>query len=89
MERLMSPRLVAAMLGWELRRAGRAFMRHGGRFGIVLVLAALLGVAAAIVGHRQTDAAQQAQARLAARLAQRASAPVLPPAGGALDGRAR
>jgi len=89
MERLMSPRQAGALLAWELRRAARAFMRHGGRVGIVLLLAALVGAGAAIVGQRQAAAAQQAQARLAERLAQRAAAPALPPAGTALDGRAR
>jgi len=89
MERLMSPRQAVALLAWELRRAARAFMRHGGRFGVVLVLAALLGVGAVTVRQRQSDAAQQVQARLAERLVQRASAPVPLSAGGALDGRAR
>jgi len=87
MERLS---LVGAMLAWELRRIVRAFMRHGGRLGIVPVLAAVLGIAAAVVCRQQGVAAQQAQAQLAERLARRAAepaaAPVVP---GERDGRAR
>jgi hypothetical protein len=86
MERLS---LAGAMLAWELRRMARAFMRHGGRLGIVPVLAAVLGVAAVVVGRQQGVAAQQAQSRLAERLAQRAAAPAPPPVSGERDGRAR
>jgi hypothetical protein len=86
MERLS---LVAAMLAWELRRLARAFMRHGGRLGIVLLLAAVLGVAAVVVGRQQGAAAQQAKVQLAERLAQRAAAPPPPPVSGERDGRAR